>query len=378
MSLSYSEIQKLKAIAQNFQIAEGEITHVIQVNSGRINSSYKITVTQEDDTVSYMLQKINRHVFSNVDNVINNALLITKHLRSKGMETLEYVYTKKKQPYFRGADGDYRMTKFIHAEIFQNVTRPKDMFNLGYAVGQFAVGLSDFKASKLVDTIPNFHNTRVRYENLLASAIANANQAFFSGHEVRSKINVGRSHSATKELLFAYKHREEYGAIVDAINCKAIPLRVTHNDTKLNNVLFDRKTNVPRCLIDLDTVMSGSVLYDIADAIRSGANTKSEDSKSIANIMIDLELAEEFLKGFAQGAPGMLTKKEIELLPLAIKIIPIELGMRYLTDYFDGDVYFGIVNEDDNYNRAKVQFALAEDISEHMDEITKIVKEVFA
>ena len=162
----------------------------------------------------------------------------------------------------------------------------------------------------------------------MISAIGNANQTFFSGHEVRSKKYVGRSDRATSELLFAYNNREEYGAI--------------------------------------------------ADAIRSGANTKSEDSKSTNNIMIDLELAREFLKGFAQGAPGMLTKKEIELLPLAIKIIPIELGMRYLTDYFDGDVYFGIVNEDDNYNRAKVQFALANDINEHMDEITKIVNEVFA
>ncbi len=377
MSLSYLEIQRIKEIAEKFQIAEGEITHVIQVNSGRINASYKITVTQENDTVSYMLQRINRDVFPNIDNVINNALLITDHLRKKGMETLEYVFTKDNKPYCYCYSGHYRMTKFIHAEIFQNVTRPQDMFNLGRAVGQFAVGLSDFRAKKLVDTIPNFHNTRVRYENLLISAIGNEQQNFYSEHEVRSSTNVGRAKKAEKEINFAYKHRDDYGVIVDALNRKDIPLRVTHNDTKLNNVLFDRKTNMPRCLIDLDTVMKGSILYDIADAIRSGANSSSEDSKNGRSIYLDFDLAEAFLRGFSEGAPGMLTKKEIELLPLAIKIIPIELGMRFLTDYFDGDVYFGIMNEDDNYNRAKVQFALSQAIDDNMEDLTKMVHRVF-
>lgn len=366
MSLSYSEIKHLKEVAKKFKIADGEITHVIQVNSGRINSSFKITVTQKEDTVSYMLQRINTHVFPNVKEVMNNALLITNHLRSKGMETLEYVYTLDNEPLYY-EDGIYRMTKFIHAEIFQNITRPQDMFNLGFAVGNFAVGLSDFDATKLVDPIPDFHNTRVRYENLLISALNNA---------LRGKDT--RVHDAEKELEFVNNNRSCYSTIVDAIRCGDIPLRVTHNDTKLNNVLFDRKTNLPRCLIDLDTVMSGSILYDIADAIRSGANTSTEEERKLLNIRIDLELVKEFLRGFSEGAPSMLTKNEIDYLPIAIKLMPFELGMRYLTDYFDGDIYFGITNPDDNLARAKVQFALVKEIEKQMPDIVRIVKSIFA
>ena len=257
------------------------------------------------------------------------------------------------------------MTKFIHAEIFQNITRPKDMFNLGYAVGNFSTGLKEFDAKVLVDTIPNFHNTAIRYENLLVSALNN----IFRAENYRVK-------EAEKEIGFVNQNREFFGTIVDAITRGDIPIRVTHNDTKLNNVLFDRKTNIPRCLIDLDTVMSGSVLYDIADAIRSGANTSSEEEKKALNVKIDLELVKEFLKGFRKGAPNLLTDNEIALLPMAIKIIPFELGMRFLTDYFDGDKYFGIINSDDNLVRARVQFALVKDIDKNFDEISKIVKEI--
>lgn len=365
MALSYSEIKHIKEVAKKFKIADGEITHVIQVNSGRINASYKITVTQENDTVSYMLQKINTHVFPNVQDVMNNAILITNHLRSKGMETLEYIYTLTDEPLYY-EDGVYRMTKFIHAEIFQNITRPKDMYNLGFAVGQFTVGLSDFDANLLIDPIPDFHNTSIRYQNLLISAINNA---------LTSKN--GRVKEAENDIKFVNGNRAIYGCIVDSITRGDVPIRVTHNDTKLNNVLFDRKTNVPRCLIDLDTVMRGSTLYDIADAIRSGANTSTEDDRRMLNVKIDIELLREFLQGFVMGAPNILTPQEIELLPSAILILPFELGMRYLTDYFDGDIYFGIVNSDDNLMRARVQFALANDIKNNMEDIKRIVYSIF-
>ena len=369
MTLSYYEIQQIKAIAKNFQIANGEITHVIQINSGRINSSYKVTVTNDTDTYSYMLQKINTHVFPNVKDVMNNAILVTNHLRAKGMETLEYIYTIFGEPIFIDNGDYYRMTKFIHAEIFQNITRPQDMFNLGFAVGQFAVGLSDFDASKLVDPIPNFHNTRVRYENLLISAVNNSLYHDTPFNKVEERVS-----KAAQEIAFVNENRENFGIIVDAITRGDIPLRVTHNDTKLNNVLFDRKTNIPRCLIDLDTVMQGTILYDIADAIRSGANICTEDDESTINSRVDTALVIQFLKGFAKGAPNMLTEKEKELLPTAIMLMPIELGMRYLTDYFDGDVYFSVTNPTDNLKRARIQFALAKDIMEHIKDIERIVK----
>ena len=218
----------------------------------------------------------------------------------------------------------------------------------------------------LIDPIPDFHNTSIRYQNLLISAINNA---------LTSKN--GRVKEAENDIKFVNGNRAIYGCIVDSITRGDVPIRVTHNDTKLNNVLFDRKTNVPRCLIDLDTVMRGSTLYDIADAIRSGANTSTEDDRRMLNVKIDIELLREFLQGFVMGAPNILTPKEIELLPSAILILPFELGMRYLTDYFDGDIYFGIVNSDDNLMRARVQFALANDIKNNMEDIKRIVYSIF-
>lgn len=366
MQLSYSEISRLKEIANEFQIVEGEITHVIKVDGGRINSTYKITVTCENDTMSYMLQRINVFVFNNAEEVMKNAISITNHLRSKGMETLEFVMTKDGEPLFYCDEGVFRMTKFIHAEIFQAITRPKDMYNLGLSVGYFSMGLSDFEAQSLFDTIPNFHNTSVRYDNFLISTVNNV---------LRAKNN--RVKEAEEEVKFINANREIYSVIVNALMKNDIPLRVTHNDTKLNNVLFDRKTNIPRCLIDLDTVMSGSVLFDIADAIRSGANVSTEDERQFFRVKLDLNLVKEFLKGFKAGAPNFLTAKEIELLPISIKIITMELGMRYLTDYFDGDVYFNITNPDDNLVRARVQFALTKDIDAKMNQLKEIVKDIF-
>ena len=367
MQLSYSDIVRLKNIAREFNICDGEITHVIVIDSGRINSTYKITVTGKDDTTSYMLQKINIHVFKNVYDVMDNAIRITSHLRSKGMESLEYIYTREGKVLFFDGGDVYRMTKFIHAEVFPNITRPEDMQNLGRAVGAFAIGLGDFDANTLHDTIPNFHNTASRYDDFLQSAIKN----LLAGKNTRVR-------DTDEELKFIVENRSFFGIIVDALLKGEIPTRVTHNDTKINNVLFDRKTNVPRCLIDLDTVMSGSILYDLADAIRSGANTSSEEEKDNKVVRIDLELMRGFLAGFHEVAPNLLTRREIELLPIAIKMIPFELGLRFLTDYYDGDLYFGIVNEDDNLTRARVQFALVKDITAKFEEITKIVNEVFA
>ncbi len=366
MQLSYNEIQRIKAIAEQFKICEGEITHILLVDSGRINATYKVTVTHDDDTVSYMLQRINSHVFKNIENVMDNALRVTGHIRSKGKKTLEYIYTRNNGPLLYDETGIYRMTKFIHAEVFQNITRPKDMQMLGVAVGDFAFELADFDAKSLHDTIPDFHNTQIRYENFILSALNNLLNA-----------KNDRVEKSREELDFVNENRKIVGIIANALASGEIPTRVTHNDTKLNNVLFDRKSNLPRCMIDLDTVMSGSVLYDIADAIRFGANTVSEEEKDFAKAQIDLNLLREFLVGFASVAREMLTEREIQLLPIAIKIMPLELGIRFLTDYYDGDVYFGTWEDGQNLARARVQFALAKDIDKKMNEIEEIVREIF-
>ena len=364
-ALSYAEILEIKKIASSFDICDGEITHVIPINLGKTNATYKIVVSHDDDTTSYMLQKINTKVFKNVELMMNNAIQITEHLRSKGLYTLEYVFNKStNSPVYKHTTGTYRMTKFIHAEVFQAITRPKDMQMLGIAIGNFLIGVSDFDANSLKDTIPNFHNTRIRYEDCILSAL----NYMLNGE--KEKINRSR-----EDLNFVIKKQKIVGIIVDALERGDIPTRITHNDTKISNVLFDRKTNTPRCMIDLDTVMNGSVLYDIADAIRSGANTHSGQEHEYKKAKIDLELLKEFLIGFENGAPGLLTAKERELLPEALKIIPLELGMRYLADYYNGNKYFGVSYEEQNLFRARLQFAIVKDIEKNMNIIREIINE---
>ena len=367
-NLSYAKIVEIKKIASNFCICDGEITHVIPINVGKTNATYKIVVSHDDDTTSYMLQKINTKVFKNVDLMMSNAIKVTEHLRRKGFYTLEFVLNKNdNSPIYKISSGTYRMTKFIHAEVFQTISRPKDMQMLGTAVGNFLVGVSDFNTNELEDTIPNFHNTRNRFDDCILSALN------YMLNNEKEKINRSR-----EDLNFVIKNHSIVGIIVDALERGDIPTRITHNDTKISNVLFDRKTNTPRCMIDLDTVMRGSPLYDIADAIRSGANTHSGQEREYKKARIDLELLKEFLIGFEKGAPGMLNEKEKELLPVALKIIPLELGMRYLTDYYNGNKYFNVSYEDQNLYRARLQFAIVKDINSNLGLIREVIDETIS
>jgi Ser/Thr protein kinase RdoA (MazF antagonist) len=257
------------------------------------------------------------------------------------------------------------MTKVIGAEVYQDLPSSEDMKNLARAVAQFSIALADFDASKLYETIPNFHNTVVRYQTLLWSMVDNL-----------LKRKDGRVEEAKEEVEFIRRNAGALGVIVSALERHDIPLRVTHNDTKLNNVLFG-KDGKPICFIDLDTVMPGTILNDIADAIRYSANTCNEDERDLSKVAIDMELVRAHLEGFKAEAPNLLTLTEIELLPTAILDMALELGMRFLTDYFDGDVYFKINRADDNLNRARVQFRLAQSILDHFDEIKDLVNEVF-
>lgn len=366
MQLSYADIKKVTDIATKFAIADGVITHVLPIESGRINTTFKIVVSSGEDTTSYMLQRVNTYVFSSATKVMENAVAITNHLRKNGLETLEFVMTKDGSPLYEDGNDVYRMTKFIHAEVFQAVTRPRDMYMLGAAIGLFALGLNDFDVKSLHVTIPDFHNTHVRFDNCILSALKNA------------RVTDGeRLKKSSEELNYVIENKDLTFAIVYSLVDGEIPTRVTHNDPKLNNVLFDRKSNNPRCMIDLDTVMPGSTLYDLADAIRYSANTASEEETDLTKVSLDLDLLKACLEGFNAIAPNFLNKAEIAMLPLAIKLMPLELGMRFLTDYYDGDVYFKVSRPDQNLDRARVQLALAKDIDMKMSNIFDIVKSVF-
>lgn len=363
--LTYRKIKYLQRVLDKFTCG-GEFVDISMVDGGRINATYKVTFSSNGgNPISYILQKLNPEVFPNVDGVMANAIMVTDYLRSEGQETLSYVHTKDGNWLFKEGTSVYRMMPFIKAKVRQSVTGPRDMRLLGGAVASFANGLRGFDANKLIDTIPDFHNTPDRFDNCILSALS------------CSLHNDERIENSREELDYVISKKKIVGVIEIARLKGDIPTRVTHNDTKLNNVLFDLRTNKPRCMIDLDTVMKGTPLNDIADAIRYGANVVSEEEKNAKSVDIELGLVEAFLNGYAEVAPELLSQNEIDLLPMAIMLMPMELGMRFLTDYYNHDKYFKVSYKTNNLVRARVQFALARKIEEKMDEITKIIQRVF-
>jgi Ser/Thr protein kinase RdoA (MazF antagonist) len=236
-----------------------------------------------------------------------------------------------------------------------------DFENCGEAFGNFQQLLSDYPADKLHTTIENFHNTPWRFANLLAA---------------EAKDACGRAASVVNELNFA-KEREAFcHTLEDAFEAGTLPLRVTHNDTKLNNILFDATSGYPVCVVDLDTVMPGYSVNDFGDSIRFGANTAAEDETDLSKVTLDLELFEAYAKGFLRGCNGSLTEKELELLPIGAIMMTLECGMRFLTDYLDGDVYFKIHRDGHNLDRARCQFALVADMERKLPEMRNIINKL--
>ena len=243
-----------------------------------------------------------------------------------------------------------------------SIESPEVFFNAGKAFGDFQRLLADFPIDKLYETIPDFHNTGKRYRNLINSVAADPK---------------GRVKYVQEELNFCYARRNETYVLTGKTLIGDLPLRVTHNDTKLNNILFDKTTDEPICIVDLDTVMPGLSLYDFGDAIRFGANTTTEDDKDIKNVSLDLGLYEQYVRGFLTSAGESLVTEEVRLLPFASKMMTFECGMRFLTDYIDGDVYFKTHYPDHNLVRCHTQFALVADMEAKYDEMMKITENAY-
>ncbi len=332
--------------------------------NGHINDTY-ITVSSP----RYILQRINTKVFKNPEQVMNNILNVTEHIRKKILanggdpdrETLRVIKTKTGENYYRAENGDcYRMYNFIENSVSHDITeRPEQLFQAGRAFGKFQNMLSDFPADRLFETIPDFHDTRKRFENL---------------KDAIQEDKVGRAASAKEEIDFALSYEKEVGIIVDALKDGLIPYRVTHNDTKLNNVMFDAQTDEAVCVIDLDTVMPGSLLYDYGDALRFGASTGAEDETDLSKIEFSLEYFEAFTKGFLGELGSAITQKECELLAFSAKLITYEIGIRFLTDYLEGDRYFKIHREHHNLDRCRTQFKLVSDIEKKTKKMNEIIK----
>lgn len=347
-----------KSCFSKFQ-TEGNLTSSRPFGNGHINSTF---VVETDTGKRYILQQINVHVFKKPAELMKNVIAITNHIRKKVGDSgrvLNFLKTKDGKYYHEDKDGNYwRCCDLIDGFCLDAPETEKDFYESAVAFGRFQQQLADFPAETLHETIPNFHNTPDRYRKL---------------KEAVEKDACGLANTVRDELDFIMAREEEAGTIQKLLDEKEIPLRVTHNDTKLNNVILDKKTREAVCVIDLDTVMPGTSLMDFGDSIRFGATTAPEDTKDLDSMSLDLGLFEAYTKGFLEVC-NSLTNKEIDLLPLGAKIVTLETGIRFLTDYLEGDHYFKIDYPGHNLVRAKAQLKLVKDMEDKWEEMQKIVE----
>lgn len=356
----------IQTLVKQFAISDNIIS-IREYGSGHINSTFLVETTDHGTIRKYILQKINTDVFKNPDQLMENIVGVTSYLKQKiqahggnpARETLQVVPTTDNCSYYRDTDNIcYRMYYFIEdATSFDAVKRPEDFYESAVAFGNFQHLLSEYPAETLHETIPDFHNTGKRFQTFCQA--------------VKEDI-CHRAASVQDEIAFVMAHEQEMTYLTDLLSKKELPLRVTHNDTKLNNIMIDNATGKGICIIDLDTVMPGLSLYDFGDSIRFGANTAAEDETDLSKVSLDLNLYELFTRGYLEGCQGSLTALETSLLPMGAKMMTLECGMRFLTDYLQGDVYFRIHRENHNLDRCRTQFALVADMEKHWDEMKAI------
>lgn len=355
----------MKETVQKFSIS-GKAKEILPYGSGHINDTYLVTM---EEGKRYILQRMNTEIFKNPEELMENICGVTAHLRRKiierggnpARETLNVIPAKDGRPYLKLREKEYyRMYDFVEDAVSLDAVRsPEDFYESAVSFGHFQAMLADYPARKLHETIPDFHNTVKRF------------QAFKQALEADV---CHRAAMAVEEIDFAAAREEQTHLLVDRIKSGELPLRVTHNDTKLNNIMIDRATGKGICVIDLDTVMPGSVLYDFGDSIRFGANTGEEDEKDLSKISLSLELFETYVKGYLEGCGGSLTRTELELLPMGAKMMTLECGIRFLTDYLQGDTYFKIHREGHNLDRCRTQFALVADMERKWAQMQEIVR----
>ena len=359
--------QHLADIVTHFHF-EGSLTHVKELTAGNVNMTYQVVYAMGEETHAYVLQRINTNAFHHPDQLMDNVGKVTAHMRhsyaAEGVDpdrrVLTFVESDNGTLLYTHTDGSaWRAYHYIDGvTAYNSIENPAQFYEAGRGFGEFQTRLSDFPACELVETIPGFHNTANRYGHLLSAIQDDA---------------AGRVASLGEEIAFFHEHKDLAHAIVSVLGSEELPLRVTHNDTKLNNVLMDNQTGKALCVIDLDTVMPGSSLYDFGDAVRYGACTSAEDEPDTAKVGFDMALFEAFTKGFVEATAGKLTNTEILMLPTGVAVITYELAMRFLTDYINGDVYFKTSYEGHNLVRARAQMALLKVVLAHMDEMNAYV-----
>lgn len=349
-------------IYRQFMIA-GEYISCERYGEGHINDTFRLTVNDGGKEIHYILQRINNRLFTDVEKLMHNIELVTEFCRrsveARGgdpmRECLNIVRTKEGQTYYSDGTNYFRMYIFIeNATTYQAVRNPCDFYESAVAFGNFANLLAGFDASQLYEVLPDFHNTRVRYANFVTAV---------------EKDEYGRLAEVRKEIEWVNAHKDLCGKIVDKIASGEIPLRVTHNDTKLNNVMIDDATGKGIAVIDLDTVMPGSLCYDFGDSIRFGCNSAAEDEPDTSKVHFVFELYKTYLDGYLSAVGESITQREKELLPWGAVLMTYECGMRFLTDYLEGDVYFRTHRPKQNLDRARTQFKLVDDMLAVFDQM---------
>ena len=353
----------LQIIASHFGIYD----QIEPYGDGHINETFAAQPTAP----RFILQKINSDVFKSPEQVMENIEAVTSHLRKKIIaaggnplrETLTIIKTLDGKSFYKTDDGRYyRMYVFIEgARTYNVVEKPEHFYNAAKAFGRFQKLLADFPADRLHETIKDFHNTPKRFDDF-EKAIADNKS--------------GRAGTAAKEIEFALKRRSIAGTITDEMKKGGVPLRVTHNDTKYNNIMIDDITGEAVAVIDLDTVMPGSLLYDYGDSLRFGTNPVNEDEKNLDLVYCDLNLFEHFTRGFIEEMADTLTPDEIRLMPLSARLMTLECGIRFLGDYINGDTYFRTAYPEHNLVRARTQFKLVYDMEQKETQMAKIVSNI--
>ena len=341
-----------------------------QIKIGHINNTYVLYFDKGSYVKRFLLQEVNTRVFQKpielMENIESTTSFMSEKIRNSGVEnyenlSLKVIRTKEDKPYYISSlNHFFRVYNFIeNAKTYQKTSDLKLFRNAGRAIGAFQNALADFDASKLHETIPNFHNTPVRFDTFIKTLNENP---------------CNRAKDCQDEISFALSLKEFTSTITSLIENKKIPLKVTHNDTKLNNIMFDCKTKESLCLVDLDTVMPGSILYDFGDAIRSGCNKAAEDEQDLSKVTFSVPLFRAFTQGYLSSVYPTLNKYEIKHLVDSAILMTFECGMRFLTDYLDGDNYFKTKYDNHNLIRCRTQFHLVKQMLDQKEKLERIIK----
>ena len=360
-----SDEQDARTAAGRFEFS-GEFTEAIPYGSGHINDTYRVLFDENGLARCYILQRINHHIFKNPLALMENVERVTAHLATqvanepdRERRVLTLIPTREGRGWHVDAEGyHWRAYRFIaNARSYDAVESTEQAFQAGKAFGRFQDLLAGLPAPRLLDTIPDFHNTPKRFEALQAAISADT---------------MGRAKLAKAEIDFALAHETMTGVLLNA----NLPERVTHNDTKFNNVMLDDTTGEAICVIDLDTVMPGLAPYDFGDMVRTTTSPAMEDERDLAKVAMQFPMFEALVRGYLSSAGGFLTKREKELLAFSGKLITFEIGTRFLTDYLSGDTYFKVHREGHNLDRCRTQFKLVESIEQQEEKMNLLVASI--